>query len=314
MKALDKFYFHNNDGVIEKYCINTANEVRPAVLEGCKVSSYRDLLQKVGELKFRNKRLNIAFRGQSDDFGSRGIRAGLNASSLYPTIFRNPSSDAKLQGPKLVDAKYRLLDAASAALKVLASEMGGKFAYELINYEPLRLALIQHYEVVDTPYLDLSPNIATAISFGMLGDTEQVYIYAVGLPNQTDVYSGSITERIESIYLPRYCPSSFLRPHLQDGMIVGEFPRVTSYRDRLSIPGVWETRSNYDFRRRLIGKYRISKNDFNQAGFQPIPENFLYPEDDSFLPMVDELNSQISDKKDLLKRAMKENDIDISDL
>ena len=304
MKALRNYHFFDDQGVVQEYDESKFRSLKPQdrvtppkAMVGCMIESYQELLLKIAELNYSNQDLSLVFRGQSQDFQTNSNNT---SSGLYPSIFRNPPSGSNYSAPKIVDFKFKLLNAASNELKESAHLLPLRVQKNIRNIEVLRWALIQHYEIADTPYLDLTPFLGTALNFALQGATDFCYIYVVGLPNQNNIYSGSVVDSIESIYLPRYCPPEFTRPHIQSGFVVGEFPPVTSYVDRRE---AGETRAPYNFHNRLVGKFKIPVS-FDREGLAVLSPEFLLPTDDVFLDVSKNIKQRLEPNVTVLNRVL----------
>lgn len=304
MKSLTNFYYYTDDGslleydaVKQSYMKKADKLTHPKLLNGLKVGSYKELLLKVAELNYSNQDLTLVFRGQSQDFKTN---IGYKSSGLYPTIFRNPPARCSVGAPKVVDFKFKLLNDASSGLRDIASKLPQRVQRNVRNIEVLRWALIQHYEITDTPYLDLTPKIDVALNFALQEAKDYCYLYVIGLPNQNSIYQGSVTDSIESVYLPRYCPPEFIRPHIQNGFVVGEFPPVKNYQDRRE---AGDTRAPYNFHNRMVCKFKIPVS-FNKEGMANLTSDFLLSSDDAFLEIAEEIKLSLAPNKKSLERVL----------
>lgn len=243
------------------------------------VSTYEELLAAVAALAWENRNLQLQFRGQSDDFPTHP--GGTAGGCLYPSIFRN---DANRKGPHAVDARYQVLDQASDAL-VNSLRAGSEDEQQLgrmvARDRLLQWAVIQHYEICDTPLLDVTPSLPHALGFADPGD--RPHLYVLGMPPQTSALTIDLVEGIVSIDLAKFCPPVFKRPHFQAGYLVGEYPIVDNYESRRTASK--DSRANYDFRYRLLAKFDLAGFDYESA---PIPRAAaLLPPDDAFLEIAE---------------------------
>ena len=83
------------------------------------------------------------------------------------------------------------------------------------------------------------------------------------------------------------CPPEALRPHFQEGYVVGTLDITTEY----------ERKSELDFNRRLIRKFSIP-NDSRFWGEKdsPIPKELLYPDADDLVLIVCQGIKEFSDR------------------
>lgn len=149
----------------------------------------------------------------------------------------------------------------------------------LLNRKLVQWSVLQHYEVTPTPLLDVTQSLRVACSFAFLEKhSEWVYIYAFALPYPTGRLSRNSEHYITTIRLLSVIPSCVRRPHFQEGFLVGEDEIEPTNR-------VYDS---FDFRRRLVGKFKIHKNqDFWSLNDglvdRPLSEQELYPDGDNIL-------------------------------
>ena len=173
-----------------------------------------------------------------------------------------------------------MLDEKVEKLKVCLKNQSNKIlGLQMINkYPEISWSLLQHYEVCDTPLLDLSRSLHVACSFAQdanAGDTGIVYV--LGMPWQLDAVGYNSHEELVNIELLTVCPPQAQRPFFQEGYLVGPFPNY-----QLDHP---QRRRQFDFARRLVAKFKIPNTpDFWDEGFTQIPASKLYPPND---PMYD---------------------------
>lgn len=139
----------------------------------------------------------------------------------------------------------------------------------------LRWAILQHYEVCPTPLLDVSQSLRIGASFASLTRTREAFLYVVAIPN----ISGAITAHAESglqiIRLSSVCPPpSALRPHIQEGYLLGEYPEMIGV-DQVNNYQHYEM----DFGRRIVARFRFDPVTFWAAdnNFPVLPLAALYP-------------------------------------
>jgi hypothetical protein len=223
------------------------------------VSSYLDLAYKIAELQFRNRDFVFLFRGQSRDFKNRS-----GNTSLRPTILRSASGDEIRQ-------RYELLGQAERALIDQYRFLG---AERVKRQQLIRWAILQHYEVCPTPLLDVSQSIRIAASFASMTDSSEAYFFVLGVPNISGAITASAEAGLTVLRLASVCPPDAVRPHVQEGFLLSEYPELTSLEQK----GHYE---NYeiDFGLRLVAKFRFDPQTFWQKneGFPPVTRQALYP-------------------------------------
>jgi len=296
MKPLRDFYSFNS--FQREPCVFASASATSADA-GYSILTYAELLEKIASIRFHNPELQLLYRGQRKDYALNASGEQAKISSLYPSIFRNHPefAESKIRPPDYVRRSYDLLENASDNL-IKNAEQGltGTIVSLLRKHRLLRWAIIQHYEIVDTPLLDVSPSLDVALSFA--ANPASGFLYVIGLPMQTDILTSSIVESTQSISLPQFCPPGFLRPHFQNGFLIGEYPPVENYQNHTR----GESRGKYNFSQRLVAKFKImSFEQFQESGFSKLNKSILMPENDSFLPISAKIKSAISDEKKQLK-------------
>lgn len=134
----------------------------------------------------------------------------------------------------------------------------------------IQWSIIQHYQVCDTPLLDLTQSLRVACSFAQIGSPDG-YVYVFTLPYVMNRVSNNSEHDIVNIRLLSICPPEALRPYFQEGYLAGTEDITNEY----------ESKDKLDFRNRLIAKFQIpSQVKFWGRGFSSIPESVLYPRGD----------------------------------
>jgi len=228
------------------------------------IPTFQELVEHVATLSFRNPEFVFLFRGQQRDYVNRNGR-----TTLYPSIFRSTSNymskaESEKRFMKLRFAEDKLLE---------------KYDLEgmkrIKTNRIIRWAILQHYEVCATPLLDVTHSLRVACSFAQYEcDKNETYLYVLGLPQ----ISGSVTSSsecgIQIIRLISICPPSALRPHYQEGYLIGEYPTI-EFRSKLEYQ-----RNELDFSNRLICKFRLGcKETFWDSDFSMISHEALFPDD-----------------------------------
>ncbi len=214
--------------------------------EGITVEKFSELRKYVAELSCIYPDSILYFRGQTNDhkrpYGKKGM-----ASTLFPSIYRK---DPK---PKELTNRWEKLNLAT---DLLVKELKKHPDIEKKEFEFLkskRLAqwsVLQHYEVVDTPLLDVTQSLRVACSFAQLKEkqSEYAYIYVFAIPYPTGRISINSEHYLTTVRLMSVVPSSVRRPHNQEGFLLGED----------DINKTDKVMDSFDFRRRAIAKFKIS--------------------------------------------------------
>ena len=272
--------FHHEDKGIVRYD-------HPGLLlsagPGHMVTSYRELLKKVAALTYYNSRFRILFRGQASDYrlmpkGDRGMR-----SSLYPSILRS-SSDKGREKARVLDDRFRTLFAAEHRLKERLS------VQEIHRNRIVRWAMLQHYEVCPTPLLDVTQSLQPALSFALLGNRDDGFLFALAFPHLTGPVSVSIESMTQVVDLRQVCPPEALRPHFQRASLVGDYPAVDSREASHGGRGL----VGNNFACRLLTKFKLTNcRAWANEGFSPTPQDILFPNsDDEWFSVLSSIKQQ----------------------
>lgn len=244
--------------------------------DGYPVANFAELRQLIAELSCLNPDSILFFRGQHTDHKRPYGKMG-EASTFLPSIFRGKlgKGDLLARWNKLELATNILVE----KLKTLPDARKKEFAF-LKAKRLAQWSVLQHYEVVDTPLLDVTQSLRVACSFAELGrQSNEAYIYVFALPYPTGRISINSEQYITNIRLLSVVPSCVKRPHNQEGFLIGEDDMVKS--DSIS--------DRFDFRRRSIAKFKLNLRDGsgfwedNGLSERPLTEYELYPDksDDS---------------------------------
>ena len=234
---------------------------------GHSVKTYFELAAKIAELQFYNRDHVILFRGQSSDYlTSKG------ASTLKASMFRRSPEDKFSKA--LLDRRFKRLEIAERMLvdqynldKLLGRE-------RITRHRILRWSVLQHYEVCDTPLLDVTNSLRVAASFASLQDTPEAFVFAIAVPNLSGAITASSEAGMQIVRLASACPPNAIRPHVQEGYLLGEYPEIVGP-EQSGIYNYYEM----DFGRRLIGKFRFDPSgDFwHSDNYTMATEEALYP-------------------------------------
>ena len=252
--------------------------------QGHFVSSYLDLVAKIAALQFRNRDYVFLFRGQPTDYKNRA-----NSSSLRPSLLRAKSIPAEFE--KLRQAEDLLVD---------------KYRFtgfeRVVRHQALRWAILQHYRVCGTPLLDVTQSLRIAASFASepLPDPDtfspKAFLYVLGVPNISGAITASDEAGLEVIRLSSVCPPEAVRPHIQEGYLLSEYPELSNFKQQEHYE-----KHELDFGKRLIAKFRFDPNEFwrNSKEFPRIPHSALYPNssDDPVHELTESIKTILERKK-----------------
>jgi len=257
---------------------------------GHPVSSFFQLARKVAELQFLNRDHVLLFRGQQSDHQTSKCNTTLKA-----TLFR--LAKTKVPTQRVLERRFERLRLAEAELvsRYVAQRFGG--FERLRRHRTIRWAILQHYEVCRTPLLDVTHSLRTAATFATLGnESNEGFVFVLGVPNLSGAVTASAEAGLQIIRLSSACPPEAVRPHLQEGYLLGEYPEVADY----------EQNAHYDyyemdFGRRLVAKFRFDPHAlWKSKNFPATSEEALYPKEhrDALLSLASEVSIAIGPERE----------------
>jgi hypothetical protein len=247
--------------------ITTNTKVREGA--GHKVASYLDLARKIAELQFRNRDHVLMFRGQGGDYRNAKGNTSVKSTLFRPEGKGNPSR-------KVLEARFDALGRAERAL--IGRYEAAKFLGldRIQRHNVLRWSILQHYEVCPTPLLDVTHSIRIAASFASLSEKELVYVYVLGVPNLSGAITASAEAGLQIVRLSSVCPPSAVRPHIQEGYLLGQYPEIVSLEQKDNV-----LHYEMDFGLRLVSKFCFDPSSFwKSKDFPRVEKTALYPSED----------------------------------
>lgn len=253
--------------------------------DACYVASFMDLATKVAELQFMNRDLVLMFRGQRADH--RNMKGN---TTLKPTIFRGSTTN-KVPTDTTLANRYDLLAKSEKQLVSYYRHTETPGSQSLRRQKILRWSILQHYEVCHTPLLDVTHSLRIAASFASIEAQQDAFVFVLGVPYLSGAITASADAGLQIIRLSSVCPPSAVRPHIQEGYLLGEYPEMVGVDQK-------QHYKNYeiDFGRRLVAKFRFNPATFWYASkdFPQVSETALYPKSDPMLDIVIKLNKTLN--------------------
>ncbi|WP_109313559.1 FRG domain-containing protein [Ruegeria sp. AU67] len=238
------------------------------------VKSYVDLARKVAELQFRNRDLVFLFRGQRKDYRNKQRN-----TSLRPTLLRESRSS---------QAYEKLLRAEGLLMKRYTLTGRDRIA----RHQALRWSILQHYEVCGTPLLDVTQSLRIAASFATDKSSEQAFVYVLGVPHISGAITAHDDAGLEVIRLSSVCPPEAMRPHLQEGFLLSEYPELASLGQKQHYEN-----HELDFGKRIVAKFVFNPKLFWQKSqaFPLVERDAIYPSgaSDPLLSLTQKIKSEI---------------------
>lgn len=232
-----------------------------------------------------NRDYVLLFRGQSKEHKSFQHNTTLKPSLFREDAGRNPSEE-------VLRRRFERLAEAERILVQAYSERGFRGTESVERYQIVRWAILQHYEVCATPLLDVTHSLRIAASFATASGAREGFIFVLGVPNLSGAITASAEAGIQIIRLSSVCPPSALRPHIQEGYLLGEYPQMIGYEQK----GLYR-HYEIDFSLRLVAKFRFNPETFwNPDDFPMVGHQALYPSpvDDPVCAMAEEIKQQLT--------------------
>lgn len=280
MRKIDKAFCHLNletfrTGKVKDWSKPFRND-EIISSEPMKVQTYDELVGYVARILHYNREHVIYFRGQGIDYRAKG------KSTVLPSIYRNkPGEKVRNIKPRFL----KLLEKSNEFIEWLDLKKVPFAGTHLVKkYPEIAWTILQHYEVCDTPLLDVTHSLHVACSFALLGKSngESGIIYLLGLPWQTDAIGYDSFQELVNLRLLSVCPPSAKRPFFQEGYLAGPFPNYKLNESRRI--------EQFDFNRRILAKFEIiCCATFWGDGFEIIPYPKLMQDNDPFTLAMNDL-------------------------
>jgi hypothetical protein len=246
--------------------IERATTVRQA--SGHTVKSFLELATKVAELQFRNPDFVLMFRGQNGDH-----RNSKGNTTLKPSLFRSKPGSVLPPEMGTLTTRYQALVRAEGHLVKEYNRAAMLGVDRLQRHRILRWAILQHYEVCPTPLLDITHSLRIAASFASQKAVDPAFLFVLAIPNLSGAITASAEAGLQIIRLASVCPPSAVRPHIQEGYLLGEYPDLANF-DQKELYAHYEI----DFGRRLVAKFRFNPTTFWKSDtFPKVAQEALYP-------------------------------------
>jgi hypothetical protein len=254
--------------------------------QGCPVVDFLDLAKKVAQLQFLNRNYVLLFRGQPSEHTNRQENTSLKPRLFRPRLgeFSNPNAEVlTVRYERLRDAERRLVE---------GYDRENKLAEVRVRRQRIvQWSILQHYEVCDTPLLDVTQSLRIAASFASVEQRNEGFLYVLGVPNLSGAITASAESGLQIVRLSSVCPPEAIRPHIQEGYLLGEYPEMTDYGQKSYYPEY-----EVDFGRRLVAKFRFNPRSFwsNDRNFPQVGPDALYPESQDWLEtLTQEIKRQL---------------------
>ncbi|SMO94981.1 FRG domain-containing protein [Fodinibius sediminis] len=228
------------------------------------IATYKELVEAVAQISFYNQDYVLFFRGQDQDY-----KNSEDKTTILPTIYREREKNVS------ITERFEKFEEATKGVVKSFQQNPNKFAgtSDLIKYQELQWAIVQHYNIAETPVIDLTHSLHVAASFAQKDADDYGVIHVLGMPNFTNTISYYTNEEVAIIRLIAFGPPKASRLFMQEAYAAAPFPFSTLV-NKTDI-------NKFDFSRRLIAKFLIpNSEDFWGEGFTRLPDRLLLPEID----------------------------------
>lgn len=246
--------------------------------DAIEVLDYKELRKHIAQLSYANKDCILFYRGQKDDY--RNQKSG--KSTFYPTMYRGDRLDKD-------ELKYRW-EKLNKASEIFINKLRSKYpskTYIVKRKRIVQWSVLQHYEVTETPLIDVTQSLKVACSFAMLdNDNEYAYVYVFALPYYTNRISVNSEHYLTNVRLLSVAPPQALRPYYQEGFLIGEdeFSETYTNKDEL------------DLNNRLVAKFKFKNTkEFWGDSEKALTREDLYPKDDEIEALCKEVSNELYD-------------------
>jgi hypothetical protein len=240
------------------------------------VSTWDELRGAISFLTLMNKRDVLYFRGQHDHY-----------DNCLPALFR---SEWHFDGrtlplnPANRGRYYALLADLRTPVLTVAKRVGTPRTYVLEYVPAAAAAVLQHYGLWPTHFIDLTRSLSVAVTFAESDPQHtHAYLYAFAMPDLRGSITSDIDQHLTLARLEAVCPPDAKRPHHQDAYLVSRFPEPVG----LAGPGdpTWDDwQRKTDLMRRLAAKFRLKLEQGTLPHAPSLERSFLLPAptDDQF--------------------------------
>lgn len=243
----------------------TVNKIRAS--DGYKITTFRQLMDEVANVTISNKTFEMFYRGQVNDYKNNQsiyFKNNKPKSTIYPAICRpERKADGSLKYSIKKSQVTKRYENLSNMIEIVKGERGSYF-------NEYYYSLFQHYDILPTPLIDITQSLRVAATFALRGSqTGYLFVFGLPYPNQSISYYSDLG--IVLIKLQNIIQTNAIRPRYQEGFLVGKYP-------------IRPTKTNADdLSNRMVAKFLLDNtNDgFWDTHFLPMPEEVLYPKNDS---------------------------------
>lgn len=248
------------------------------------VSTFNELVMEIAELSYKNPDVMLFYRGQNNNYVKEKY------ATLYPSIYRVDNFEEACEMLEISAEKLlKELDFANIEKNQLD---------EVKKIKLLQYSILQHYEVCETPLIDVTQSLKVACSFAVMNNSgNRGYVYILALPYINGRISVNSEQYITNVRLLSISCSDAKRPFFQEGYLVQtEFANDFIF-----------NKGDFDFNRRIVAIYEFENSEDFWEGERPFNEKQLYPNDDRMKDICEKIKKNKYHEYSLEKTTNKNN-------
>jgi hypothetical protein len=125
--------------------------------------------------------------------------------------------------------------------------------------------------------LDVTHSLRIAASFASDGADDEAVVFVLGVPFLSGAITASAEAGLQIVRLSSVCPPAAVRPHIQEGYLLGEYPDMRGFEQKQ-----YYEHHEIDFGRRLVAKFSFDPRTFwSDPMFPIVDRRALYPSADN---------------------------------
>jgi hypothetical protein len=214
-------------------------------------------------------------------FGFRQVRLGficnrhptrLTIRSSRPRVVASATCFALRLHASAAPPRVGLTQALGPATGRLNSSVRRRVLLE--QFPPAAAAILKHYEMWPTHFIDITRSLQVALSFAEANASHnRCYLYVFAMPDLRGSFTTDIDQHLTLARLEAICPPDAVRPHHQDAYLVSRFPEPSAGGGHRWID--WQNK--LDLMRRLVAKFEVSLTRGHLKDAPRVPSGFLIP-------------------------------------
>jgi hypothetical protein len=119
----------------------------------------------------------------------------------------------------------------------------------------------------------------------------EALVFVLAVPQLSGAITVNVEAGLQMVRLTSVCPPSAMRPHLQEGYLLGEYPDMDDFDQKRLYAA-----EDIDFGLRLVAKFKFNPDKFwRPPNFPPIKRSALYvsAERDLIFELMDSIRKKV---------------------